>query len=94
MGSCWGFMFLFSGLAFLPPPPPLGDFQRPLRRMVPKDENGRKRSVNTKIIFVFIFFLGNEIENDNSENENDIDNSETSKTKVRYVNYTGYDRTL
>jgi hypothetical protein len=39
-----------------------------------RGENGRKQSVNTKIIFVFIFFLGNEIENDNSGNENDIGN--------------------
>jgi hypothetical protein len=29
------------------------------------DENGRKRSVNTKIITVFIFFIGNKIENGN-----------------------------
>jgi hypothetical protein len=55
-----------------------------------RGENGRKRSVNTKIIFVFIFFLGN----GNSGNENDIGNSETSETKVRYENYTGYGRNL
>jgi hypothetical protein len=61
---------------------------------VGRGENGRKRSVNTKTIFVFIFFLGNEIENGNSRNENDIGNSETSETKVRYENYTGYDRNL
>jgi hypothetical protein len=59
---------------------------------VTRDENGRKRSVNTKTIF--IFFLGNEIENGNSENENDIGNLETSKMKVRYENYVGYDRNL
>jgi hypothetical protein len=51
-----------------------------------RGENGRKRSVNTKTIFIFIFFLGNEIENGNSGNENDIGNSETSETKVRYKN--------
>jgi hypothetical protein len=65
-----------------------------------RGENGRKRSVNTKIIFVFIFFLGNEIENGNSGNdiengnsgnENNIGNSET---KVRYENYISYDRNL
>jgi hypothetical protein len=59
-----------------------------------RGENGWKRSVNTKTIFVFIFFLGNEIENGNSENENDIGNSKTSETKVQYENYTGYDRNL
>ena len=66
----------------------------PARTVVGRGENGRKRSVNIKTIFVFIFFLGNEIENGNSENENDTGNSETSKTKVRYENYTGYDRNL
>jgi hypothetical protein len=59
-----------------------------------RGENGRKRSVNTKTIFIFIFFLGNEIENGNSGNENDISNLETSETEVRYENYTGYDRNL
>jgi hypothetical protein len=59
-----------------------------------RGENGRKRSVNIKTIFVFIIFLGNEIENGNSGNENDIGNLETSETKVRYENYTGYDRNL
>jgi hypothetical protein len=53
---------------------------------VVRGENGRKRSINTKIIFVFIFFLGNEIKNGNSRNENVIGNSETSETKVRYEN--------
>jgi hypothetical protein len=47
-----------------------------------RDENGRKRSVNTKTIIVFIFFIGNEIENGNSRNGNDIGISETSETKV------------
>jgi hypothetical protein len=61
---------------------------------ITRGENGRKRSVNIKTIFVFIFFLGNEIENGNSGNENDIGNSETSETKVRYENYIGYDRNL
>jgi hypothetical protein len=37
-----------------------------------RDENGRKRSVNTKTITVFIFFIGNKIENGNSGNGNDI----------------------
>jgi hypothetical protein len=62
--------------------------------VVIRGENGRKRSVNTKNIFVFIFFFGNEIENGNSGNENDISNSKTSETKVRYENYTSYDRNL
>jgi hypothetical protein len=52
-----------------------------IKRDKTRGENGRKRSVNTKTIFVFIFFLGNEIENGNSENENDVGNSETSETK-------------
>jgi hypothetical protein len=55
---------------------------------------GVKMASNTKIIFVFIFFLGNEIKNGNSGNENNIGNSETSETKVRYENYTGYDQNL
>jgi hypothetical protein len=59
-----------------------------------RGENDRKQSVNTKTIFVFIFFLGNEIENVNSGNKNDIGNSETSETKVWYENYTGYDQNL
>jgi hypothetical protein len=54
-----------------------------------RDENGRKRSVNTKTITVFIFFIGNEIENGNSGNENDIGISETSETKVWCGKYTG-----
>jgi hypothetical protein len=57
-------------------------------------ENDGKRLINTKIIFVFIFFLGNDIENGNSGNENDIGNSETSETKVQHENYTGYDENL
>jgi hypothetical protein len=56
-----------------------------------RGENGRNRSVNTKTISVFIFFLRNEIENGNSRNENDFGKSET---KVRHENYTGYDRNL
>jgi hypothetical protein len=67
---------------------------RGIRLVSNRGENGRKRSVNTKIIFVFIFFLGNETRNGNSGNENDIGNSETLETKVRYENYTGYDRNL
>jgi hypothetical protein len=59
-----------------------------------RDENGRKRSVNTKTIIIFIFFIGNEIENGNSENGNDIGISKTSETKVRYGKYTGNDRNL
>ena len=59
-----------------------------------RGENGRKQSVNTKTIFVFIFFLGNKIENVNSGNKNDIGNSETSETKVRYKNYTDNDQNL
>jgi NRPS condensation-like uncharacterized protein len=57
-----------------------------------RDENGRKRSVNTKTIIVFIFFIGNKIENGNSENGNDIGISETSETKVRCGKYTGNGR--
>jgi hypothetical protein len=66
----------------------------PLFIVVGRDENGRKRSVNTKTITIFIFFFGNEIENGNSENGNDIGISETSETKVRYGKYTGNDRNL
>jgi hypothetical protein len=66
----------------------------PHRQLTPRGKNGRKRSVNTKINFLFIFFLRNKIENGNSENENDIGNLETSETKVRYENYTGYNRNL
>jgi hypothetical protein len=40
-----------------------------------RDENGRKRSVNIKTVTVFIFFIGNEIENGNSGNGNDIGTS-------------------
>ena len=47
-----------------------------------RDENGRKRSVNTKIITVFIFFIENKIENGNFRNGNDIGISETSEMKV------------
>jgi hypothetical protein len=59
-----------------------------------RDENGRKRSVNTKTITVFIFFIGNKIENGNYGNGNDIGISETSETKVRYGKYTGNGRNL
>jgi hypothetical protein len=59
-----------------------------------RDENGRKRSVNTKTITVFIFFIGNKIENGNSGNGNDIGISETSETKVRCGKYTGNGRNL
>jgi hypothetical protein len=59
-----------------------------------RDENGRKRSVNTKTITVFIFFIGNKIENDNSGNGNDIGISERSETKVWCGKYTGNDRNL
>jgi hypothetical protein len=55
-----------------------------------RDENGRKRSVNTKTITVFIFFIGN----GNSGNGNDIGISETSETKVRCGKYTGNGRNL
>jgi hypothetical protein len=61
---------------------------------VARDENGRKRSVNTKIVTVFIFFIGNEIGNGNSGNGNDIGTSETSETKVRYEKYAGNGRNL
>jgi hypothetical protein len=59
-----------------------------------RDENGRKRSVNTKTITVFIFFIGNKIGNDNSGNGNDIGISETSETKVRCGKYIGNGRNL
>jgi hypothetical protein len=59
-----------------------------------RDENGRKRSVNTKIITVFIFFIRNKIENGNSGTGNDIGISETSETKVRCGKYTGNGRNL
>jgi hypothetical protein len=62
------------------------------RTRVHMDENGRKRSVNTKNITVFIFFIGNKIENGNSGNGNDIGISETSETKVRCRKYTGNGR--
>jgi hypothetical protein len=61
---------------------------------IDRDENGRKRSVNTKTITVFIFFIGNKIENGNSGNGNDIGISETSETKVRCGKYTGNGRNL
>jgi hypothetical protein len=59
-----------------------------------RDENGRKRSVNTKTITVFIFFIVNKIENGNSGNGNDIGISETSETKVWCGKYTGNGRNL
>jgi hypothetical protein len=59
-----------------------------------RDENGPKPSVNTKIVTIFIFFIGNEIENGNSGNGNDIGTSETSETKVRYEKYAGNGRNL
>jgi hypothetical protein len=61
---------------------------------VVRDENGRKRSVNTKTIIVFIFFIGNKIENGNSGNGNDIGISETSEMKVRCGKYTSNNRNL
>jgi hypothetical protein len=61
---------------------------------VNRDENGRKRSVNTKTITVFIFFIGNKIENGNSGNRNDIGISETSEMKVWCGKYTGNGRNL
>jgi hypothetical protein len=65
-------------------------FQLLMRR----DENGRERSVNTKTITVFIFFIGNKIENGNSGNGNDIGISETSEMKVWCGKYTGNGRNL
>jgi hypothetical protein len=59
-----------------------------------RDENGRKRSVSTKTITVFIFFIGNKIENGNSGNGNDIGISKTSETKVRCGKYTSNGRNL
>jgi hypothetical protein len=61
---------------------------------ISRDENDRKWSVNTKTITVFIFFIGNKIENGNSGNGNDIDISETSETKVRCGKYIGNGRNL
>jgi hypothetical protein len=57
-----------------------------------RDENDRKRSVNTKTITIFIFFIGNKIENGNSGNRNDVGISETSETKVWCGKYTGTGR--
>jgi hypothetical protein len=59
-----------------------------------RDENGRKQSINTKTITVFIFFIGNKIKNGNSGNGNDIGISETSETKVWCGKYTGNSRNL
>jgi hypothetical protein len=59
-----------------------------------RDENGRKRLVNTKTITVFIFFIGNKIENGNSGNGNDIGISETSEKEARCGKYTGNGRNL
>jgi hypothetical protein len=64
------------------------------RVIPPRDENSRKRSVNTKTITVFIFFIGNKIKNGNTGNGNDISISETSETKVRYGKYTDNGRNL
>jgi hypothetical protein len=72
----------------------LGKIGRCLMSEGTGDENGRKRSVNTKNITIFIFFIGNKIENDNSGNGNDIGISETSKTKVRCGKYTDNGRNL
>jgi hypothetical protein len=58
-----------------------------------RGENGRKRSENTKIVTVSIFFfIGNEIGNGNFGN--DIGISETSESKVRYGKYIGTGRNL
>jgi hypothetical protein len=51
-------------------------------------------SQNTKTVIIFIFFIGNEIENVNSGNRNDISISETSEMKVRYEKYIGTGRNL
>jgi hypothetical protein len=59
-----------------------------------RDENGRKRSVNTKTITAFIFFIGNKIENGNSGNGNGIGISETSEMKVWCGKYTSNGRNL
>jgi hypothetical protein len=74
----------------LTPKPPL--YSSPLyveRSITSRDENGRKWSVNTKTITVFIIFIGNKIENGNSGNGNDIGISEASKTKVWCGKYPG-----
>jgi hypothetical protein len=49
---------------------------------------------NTWGVTVFIFFIGNKIENGNSRNGNDIGISETSETKVRCGKYTGNGQNL
>jgi hypothetical protein len=59
-----------------------------------RDENGRKRSVKTKTITVFIFFIGNKIGNGNSGNGKDIGILKTSETKVWCGKYTGNGRNL
>jgi hypothetical protein len=66
----------------------------PGRGPVRRDENGRKRSVNTKTITVFIFFIGIKIENGKSRHGNDIGILKTSETKVRCGKYTGDDQNL
>jgi hypothetical protein len=62
--------------------------------VIHRDENSRKWSVNTKTNTVFIFFIGNKIENGNSGNGNDIGIFETSETKVWCGKYTGNGRNL
>jgi hypothetical protein len=59
-----------------------------------RDENGRKWSVNIKTVTVFIFFIGNKIENGNSGNGNNIGISETSEMKVWCGKCTGNGRNL
>jgi hypothetical protein len=68
--------------------------EAPIRRRKWRERPGRKRSINTKIVIVFIFFIANKIENGYFENGNDIDISETSETKVRYKKYIGNSRNL
>jgi hypothetical protein len=64
------------------------------RKTLARDENGWKRSVNTKTITVFIFFIRNKIENGTSGNGNNIGISKTSETKVWCGKYTGNGRNL
>jgi len=47
-----------------------------------RDENGRKRSEEASIVFSFIFFLGNDIDNSIDGNEYGADNTGTSETKL------------
>jgi hypothetical protein len=54
---------------------------------------GPKRYTLKLFLFLY-FFLKTRSKTITPKNKNDIDNLKTSKTKVRYENYSGYDRNL